>query len=117
MEWLRLNGREAATDKDALRRQLRQQFERSMEAAIAAVEKAPDGHWIAASEWQVREAFLGLMGDCYQRILQAKIDQTPAADTPPFSPSAAPAAPKAARAPRQGPPSRRRHHGRRRGDA
>ena len=98
-------------DKDALRRQLREQFEHTMEAAIEAVEKAPDGHWIASSEWPVRDAFLGLMGDCYQRILQAKIDASPAADTPPFSPSAAP------KAPRQGPPPRRRHDRRRRGDA
>lgn len=101
-------------DKDALRRRLREQFERTMEAAIDAVEKAPDGRWIAGSEWQVRHAFLGLMGDCYQRILQAKIDATPAADTPPFSPSAGVRATPAAR---QGPPSRRRRDGRRRGDA
>lgn len=98
-------------EKDALRRELRQEFERTMDAAIQAVEDAPDGRWIAASEWQVREAFLGLMGGCYQRILQARIDATPAAaEAPPFSPSAP-------EAPRQGAAGRRRVHRRGRGDA
>ena len=98
-------------DKDALRRELREQFERAMESAIKFVEDAPDGRWIAASEWQVRETFLGLMGGCYQRIVQARIDATPAADAPPFSPSGPP------RAPRQGTPPRRRRDRRGRGDA
>lgn len=96
-------------DQDDLRRQLRQQFERTMDAAIEAVARAPDGRWIAASEWQVRQAFLSLMGECYQRVLQARIDATPAASGPPFSPSGPPDAP------RQGRAARRRGDGRRRG--
>lgn len=97
-------------DNDDLRRELREQFEQAMETAIEAVAKAPDGRWIAGSEWQVREAFLGLMGECYQRILQDRIDHAPAADAPPFSPSGPPPAP------RQGPTRRRRRDRRGRGD-
>ena len=51
---------------------------------MTAVEKAPDGRWIAASEWKIRETFQKLMADTFQRIVQAKLD---AADQADFSPS------------------------------
>ena len=105
------------SDED-LRRALRERFEKTMDAAIEAVRSAPDGRWIAASEWEVRSAFLGLMGECYQRIVQARIDSTPAAIEPPFSPCAAAAAAAAApQAPQQRPTRRRHRDGGRRGEA
>jgi hypothetical protein len=71
-------------DREALKRELTQQFQQSLDQAMDAVEKAPDGAWISASEWQVREAFQKLMAQAFERIVQAKLDDTnPAA----FSPS------------------------------
>ena len=71
-------------DRDALKRSLKEQFEQSLEKALDAVEQAPDGRWIAASEWQVREIFQKLMSECYQTMLQARMDAAPQAA---FSPS------------------------------
>jgi hypothetical protein len=76
-------------DREVLKQQLLQSFERTLEQMISAVEQAPDGRWIADSEWQVRQAGQDLTRDCYQAILQARIDQTPAAQQPAFSPSGA----------------------------
>jgi hypothetical protein len=92
-------------DREAIKRKLTQQFEQSLEEAIAAVEQAPDGRWIAASEWQIREIFQRLMQQSFQQLLQAKLD---AADEAAFSPSA-PDVPAA----QQGPPRRGRADGRR----
>ena len=71
-------------DRDAIKRKLKEQFEQSLDKALDAVEKAPDGQWIAASEWQVREIFQKLMAQSYQQMLQAKMDAAPQAA---FSPS------------------------------
>jgi hypothetical protein len=71
-------------DRDALKQELAQQFQQSLEQAMEAVEKAPDGQWIAASEWKIREIFQTLMAQSFQKILQAKLD---AADQAAFSPS------------------------------
>ena len=75
-------------DRDALRRSLKEQIDQSLEKALDAVEQAPDGRWIAASEWQVREIFQKLMSECYQTMLQARMDAAPQAA---FSPSRPPA--------------------------
>jgi hypothetical protein len=70
-------------DREALKRELTEQFQLSLDQAMEAVEQAPDGRWIAASEWQVREVFQRLMAESFQRILQAKLD---AADPAAFFP-------------------------------
>jgi hypothetical protein len=70
-------------DRDALKRALQDRFTQSIDEALAAVDQAPDGRWIAASEWEIREIFQKLMGDCYRQMLQAKCD---AADGAAFSP-------------------------------
>ena len=74
-------------DRDALRRELTQQFHQSLEQAMDAVEQAPDGAWIAGSEWQVREAFQKLTAQAFERILQEKLDT---ANSAAFSPSKRP---------------------------
>lgn len=77
-------------DRDALKRELTKHFEQSLEQAMDAVERAPDGAWIAASEWQVREAFQKLTAQAFERIVQAKIDAAAAPAPAPgaaFSPS------------------------------
>jgi len=71
-------------DRDATQRALKERFEQSLEQALDAVEQAPDGRWIAASEWQVRELFQKLMSECCQQMLQARMDAAPQAA---FSPS------------------------------
>jgi hypothetical protein len=76
-------------DRDVLERLLKERSERAMADARAAVEEAPDGQWIVASEWQVRQIFQELTRDCYQLMLQAKADEHSAAGQAAFSPSAA----------------------------
>lgn len=71
-------------DRKAIKRKLKEQFDQSLDRALDAVEQAPDGHWIAASEWQVRQVFQELMAQSYQQMLQAKMDAAPQAA---FSPS------------------------------
>ena len=76
-------------DREAIKRALKEQIEQSVDKALDAVEHAPDGRWIAASEWQVREVFQKLMGDCYQQILQARMDAAPQAAFSPSGPESA----------------------------
>jgi hypothetical protein len=40
-------------DTEVLTQNLRAQFEVRLEAALSAAQKAPDGQWIAASEWEI----------------------------------------------------------------
>lgn len=61
-------------DREALKRELTEQFHQSLDQTIDAVERAPDGAWIADSEWQVRQAFHQLMATAFERVLQAKLD-------------------------------------------
>ena len=73
-------------DREAIKRELSQHFQQSLDEAIDAVEQAPDGKWIAASEWQVRGIFQQLMRQSFERLLQARLK---AADEAAFSPSGA----------------------------
>ena len=79
-------------DKDVLERQLKELCQKAVSEARAAVEQAPDGQWIAASEWQIRDIFQCLTRDCYQAMLQAKADAHPTAQQAAFSPGGGPAA-------------------------
>lgn len=75
-------------DKDVLDQCLKERCEQALAAARRAVERAPDGQWISASEWSVRAIFQELTRDCYQLMLQARSDAHPAAEQAAFSPSA-----------------------------
>lgn len=75
-------------DREALKRELTEQFHQSLDQAMEAVEQAPDGAWISASEWQVRELFQKLTAQAFERILQAKLNA--AEDRGVFSPSESP---------------------------
>jgi hypothetical protein len=44
-------------DREVLRRQLAERFQQSLDSALKAVDEVPDGQWIAASEWDVRDIF------------------------------------------------------------
>lgn len=74
-------------DKEALKRRLTERFQQALAEALAAVDAAPDGRWIAASEWQVRDAFQRLTAECYREMIQGRIDAQPAAPGAAFSPS------------------------------
>lgn len=69
---------EAFMDRRQLRRDLRAKVDVVLDRAMDAVADAPDGRWIAGSEWVVRAAFQELMGECFQAIVQARIDAEPA---------------------------------------
>jgi hypothetical protein len=93
-------------DRAAIERELTQQFQTSLQQAMDAVERAPDGRWIAASEWQIRDIFQELMQQSFQRLLQGRLD---AADEAAFSPCK----PGIAARPQQRPTRRGRADGRR----
>ena len=75
-------------DRKVLKATMQKRFEATWEAALKAVETAPDGQWIAGSEWQVQEAFQKLTADCYREILQSRINESPSENQAAFSPSA-----------------------------
>jgi hypothetical protein len=96
-------------DKEVLKRQLTERFQESLDAAIKAVDAAPEGQWIAASEWEVRDIFQKLTADCFGQMIQTRIDRLPSASQAAFSPDARPNADAG-----QGEPSRAGAHRRRR---
>lgn len=75
-------------DKDVLKRQLTQRFQQSLDSALKAVDEAPDGQWIAASEWEVRDIFQKLTADCFGQMIQRRINHLPSASQAAFSPDA-----------------------------
>jgi hypothetical protein len=75
-------------DKEVLKRRLTERFQQSLDCALEAVDEAPDGKWIAASEWEVREIFQKLTADCFGQMIQRRMDQLPSASQAAFSPDA-----------------------------
>jgi hypothetical protein len=73
-------------DRQQLRGQLHAKVDAALDKAIDAVADAPEGRWIAGSEWVVRAAFAELMGECFQAIVQARIDADPVVNAGSFSP-------------------------------
>ncbi len=73
-------------DKEVLKQRLTERFQHSLESALKAVDDAPDGQWIAASEWQVRDIFQKLTADCFGQMIQQRIDHLPSASQAAFSP-------------------------------
>jgi hypothetical protein len=63
---------------------MRPDAERILGEIADAVNKAPEGHLIAASEMQVRDLMGQLRSTAYEKAVQMRIDQTEGA----FSPSA-----------------------------
>jgi hypothetical protein len=76
-------------DHDVLIHQLEDRFREEFAKAIQAVEDAPDGHWIDASEMVFRDAALTLAREGLELAVQAKIDADPTAQAVAFSPSRA----------------------------
>jgi hypothetical protein len=76
---------------EQLKADLGPQFEQLLQEVVQALNAAPPGAVIAASEEPVRDAVAAFRQKIYQRALQLKTDATAAA----FSPSARPAGRKA----------------------
>jgi hypothetical protein len=96
-------------DREVLKRQLAERFQQSLDLALKAVDEAPDGQWIAASEWEVRDIFQKLTADCFGQIIQQRMDRLPSASQAAFSPDGGSVADAM-----QGKPSRAGAHRRRR---
>jgi hypothetical protein len=79
---------ESAMDRAVLMHQMTERFQELYHQALDALDQAPDGQWIAASEWAFRDAFVQLMKESYQAGLQSKVDAHPTAQAAVFSPSA-----------------------------
>ena len=73
-------------DKEVLKRQLTERCRLALDEALQAVDEAPDGQWIAASEWEVRDIFQQLTADCFGQMIQRRIDESPSASRAAFSP-------------------------------
>lgn len=74
-------------DREVLLYQMTERFQELYGQALDALERAPDGQWIAASEFAFRGAFLQLMKESYEAAVQARINTHPTADQAAFSPS------------------------------
>jgi hypothetical protein len=72
---------------DELRQQLQQHFDRLCQRIAEAVNQAPPGQILNASEERVRDLFADFRAQAYQAAVQARLDAAQAA----FPPSAAPA--------------------------
>jgi hypothetical protein len=77
---------ESAMDRDVLMHQMTERFQELYSQALDALDRAPDGQWIAASEWAFRDAFLQLMRESYQAGLQSRVNAHPTAQAAAFSP-------------------------------
>src|SRR5205085_12674381 len=75
-----------AVSADALLESLRGRFEDLCRSVADAVNQAPTGHVINASEEKVRDLFADFRREAYQTALQLKIDAAEAAFPPPKAP-------------------------------
>jgi len=73
-------------DRQGLKHRMTERFEELFDQALDLVERAPDGRWIAASEFGFRDAFQQLLKECYEAAIQAKMEDRPAAPPAAFSP-------------------------------
>ena len=73
-------------DREVLLYQMTERFQALYGRALDALDRAPEGQWIAASEFAFRDAFLQLMKESYEAAMQTKIDAHPTADQAAFSP-------------------------------
>jgi hypothetical protein len=74
-------------DRDVLRPQMTERFREAYAKGLDALERAPDGQWIAASEFVFRDAFLEVMKESYEAAIQARIDAKSSQQAGTFSPS------------------------------
>ena len=73
-------------DRDVLMHQMTERFQALYGKALDALESAPEGRWIADSEWAFRDAFQQLLTESYEAAVQNKVDAHPTAAAASFSP-------------------------------
>ena len=71
-----------ATAGSALWSSLRDEVEQTIRGVMEAVEQAPDGQWVDASEEQVRDLFGALRQRVYEQALQLRISAVEADFSP-----------------------------------
>ncbi len=74
-------------DREVLLHEMTERFQELYTQALAALEEAPDGAWISASEHVFQDALRQLLTESYEAALKHKVAQHPAADQAAFSPS------------------------------
>ncbi len=74
-------------DKEVLLHQMTERFQELYSQALGALDRAPDGEWISASEHAFRDVFQQLLMESYEAALKSKMKQHPTADQAAFSPS------------------------------
>lgn len=92
-------------DREVLKHRMTERFEELFDEALDTLERAPDGQWIAGSEFEFRDAFQRLLKECYEAAVEAKMDERPAAPQaafPPYGPNGGPAAEVAGQRPQDG---------------
>jgi hypothetical protein len=75
-------------DRDVLLHQMTDRFQELYKQALDALDRAPEGQWIAASERVFLDVFRQLMTESYQAAMQTKVDAHPSRRAGTFSPSA-----------------------------
>jgi hypothetical protein len=94
-------------DTEVLKRKLRAQFDARLDEALLAVQAAPDGRWLAGSEWQIRDIFQRLTTECFQSLVQFRLDTHPLTSQEAFSPCGRDGVAKQGRSPGPGSDHRR----------
>jgi len=70
-----MDGR-SKVDRDELIRRMRSEFEKTMSEVTEAVNAAPDGHWIDASEERCRDVLGEFRRKAYETAMQMKVEAT-----------------------------------------
>lgn len=73
--------------RDEYIRQMRREIEETLGKVADAVNEAPPGHVISASEERVRDLFAGLRQRAYEAALQMRLDAAEAASPPSEGPA------------------------------
>ncbi len=71
-------------EAEELMRRMRSAFEKTMAAVVEAVNQAPDGHWIDASEERCRDVLGEFRRMAYETAMQMRVEASEA--DPAFSP-------------------------------
>lgn len=74
-------------DRDVLLHRMTERFQELYNQGLDALDRAPDGQWIAASERVFLDVFRQLMTESFQAAMQTKVDAHPTAQSAAFSPS------------------------------
>ena len=67
---------------EAFAQRMQQRIDQAMREVVEAVNRAPDGAWINASEMKVRDVFADLRCEAYETALQMRLDAAGAAFSP-----------------------------------